>query len=87
MRQLIILALISIAFPAIAADDADEALVKTAGLSTDGAALLNFVKQRSRATADTEELTAFIKDAEGRLLYINPAFEQAFDFSFFDTKR
>jgi HEAT repeat protein len=50
-----------LAAPAFA-DEVDETAVKAAGLPTDGPALLDFVKQRSRETADTEELTPFIKD-------------------------
>ena len=45
-----------------AADDADEALLKGAGLPTDGPGLLDFVRQRSREAADTDELEPLLKD-------------------------
>src|SRR5262245_54338505 len=50
-----------LALPAVA-DEADEAAMKAAGLPTDGAALVDFVKQRSRETADKEELAPLLKD-------------------------
>jgi HEAT repeat protein len=50
-----------VAVPA-AADDADESVVKAAGMSTDGAALLDFVRQRSREAVDKDELAPFVKD-------------------------
>lgn len=57
----ILLLSLFLALPA-KADDADEAAVKAAGLPTDGAALVDFVKQRSRETADKEELAPLLKD-------------------------
>ena len=44
------------------ADEADEAAVKAAGLPTDGPALLDFIQQRSRETADKDELAPLLKD-------------------------
>ena len=44
------------------AEDLEEETVKKSGLPTDGPALLDFVRQRSRETADKDELTPFLKD-------------------------
>jgi HEAT repeat protein len=44
------------------ADDADEAAVKAAGLPTDPAALVEFVKQRSRETVEKDELAPLLRD-------------------------
>ena len=62
MRRVAVL-LLSLAFavPA-AADEADEALLKSAGIPTDGPALLDFVRQRSRESADKDELAPLVKD-------------------------
>src|SRR3954465_4643715 len=49
------------ALPA-AADEPDEALVKAAGLSADGPALLDFIRQRSRESADKDELASMLED-------------------------
>ena len=59
-RTSILLLSVVLAVPA-AADDADESAVKAAGLSTDAAALLDFVRQRSRETADQDELAPLVK--------------------------
>lgn len=45
-----------------AADDPDEAAVKAAGLPTDAAALLDFVRQRSRESVSEGDLAVFVKD-------------------------
>ena len=45
-----------------AGDEAAEAAVKAAGLPTDGPALLDFVKQRSRETAEKDELAPLLRD-------------------------
>src|SRR5690349_9523487 len=52
---------VAVAVPAVA-DDPDESAVKAAGLSADGPALLDFVRQRSRETADRDELASFVTD-------------------------
>jgi HEAT repeat protein len=49
------------ALPA-AADEPDEIMVKTAGLSADPVALIDFIKQRSRETATADELATLVKD-------------------------
>jgi HEAT repeat protein len=62
MRRIpIILLALLFAAPAFA-DEVDETAIKAANLPTDGPALLDFVKQRSRETADKEELAPFVKD-------------------------
>ena len=62
MRRFAILLLsLLVAVPAVA-DEADEAALKAAGLPTDGSALVDFVKQRSRETVDKEELAPLLKD-------------------------
>lgn len=61
MRRLPLLLSVVFALPA-AADEADETLVKSAGLKADGPALLDFIHQRSRETADKNELAPFLKD-------------------------
>jgi HEAT repeat protein len=45
-----------------AADEPDEALIKAAGISADGPALLDFIRQRSRESADKDELAPMLKD-------------------------
>ena len=62
MRRLFVLLLSAVVSVPAAADDADESVVKAAGLSTDGAALLDFVRQRSREAVDKDELAPFVKD-------------------------
>ncbi len=57
---LLILSLAPVA--ATAADEFDEAALKAAGLPTDGPALLDFIRLRSRETITPEELTPFLKD-------------------------
>ena len=62
MRRLPVFFLsVALALPA-AADEPDEALVKAAGLSADGPALLDFIRQRSRESADKDELAPLLKD-------------------------
>src|SRR5262245_30141035 len=60
-RFAIFLTSLFLALPAMA-DEADEAAVKAAGLPIDGSALVDFVKQRSRETADKDELAPLLKD-------------------------
>ena len=43
------------------ADDPDDAPLRAAGLATDGPALLDFVRQRSRAAADADELKGLVR--------------------------
>ena len=59
---LLLLALAAGVLPARAVDDPDEAAVKAAGLSADPAALLDFVRQRSRETAAADEFAPLVKD-------------------------
>ena len=61
-RAAVLFLFLTLGFPAGAADDPDEAVVKAAGLSPDGAALLEFVRQRSREAIDKDELAP---DAQG----------------------
>jgi HEAT repeat protein len=46
---------------AFAADDPDETIIKNGGISVEGPALLDFVKQRSRESVPADELTPFLK--------------------------
>jgi HEAT repeat protein/outer membrane protein assembly factor BamB len=64
MRRFFVLvvALGSVAIPVATADEADETMVKAAGLVSDGPALLDFVKQRSRETASADEWAPLVKD-------------------------
>lgn len=61
MCRLPVLLSLALALPA-AADEADETLVKSAGLKTDGPALLDFIHQRSRESAEKDELALFLKE-------------------------
>src|SRR5687768_1710926 len=61
-RSLLLLLAAGLSALPAGADEPDEIMVKTAGLSADPAALLDFIKQRSRDTASTAELTLLVKD-------------------------
>jgi len=56
-----ILALATLAMPALAADEPEEILLKAAGLPTEPASLLDFLKQRSRKSIPADELSLFLK--------------------------
>ena len=63
MRRFPVLLLVCSLAPIPAfAQDLDEDAVKKSGLPTDGPSLLEFLRQRSRETADKDELAPFIKD-------------------------
>ena len=64
MRRFLVslLALCFVPSVTVAADDADETVLKGAGLPTDGPGLLEFVKQRARPVLSADELTPFTKD-------------------------
>lgn len=61
-RLLVVLTALAAAGPSAADDNADAALVKGAGLSADAPALIAFIEQRSRDTADPDELARLVKD-------------------------
>jgi HEAT repeat protein len=63
MRRFPVLLLVcSLATVPAFSQDLDEQTVKKAGLLTDGLALLDFLRQRSRETADKDELAPFLKE-------------------------
>jgi HEAT repeat protein len=61
-RFLLTFLALGLANSVLSANDADEAMLKSAGLGTDDAALLDFIRQRSRETANGDELAALLKE-------------------------